>query len=198
MKKTTLTALACVGAVALAGSLGAAPAQADTLGDQIARYGNSPELTPIKMSPVGGLAADAALLDPSVPIIVLGARLNPDCSAPAVLNSRVATARVLAAKHPLNPVVVTGGATQPGCQTEAEYMRDTLTRSGVKNRVVVDNTAMSTVGNAAGTAHRAGSVAGVGRAGVVVTSQAHMPRALNTYTAANNSALWLAVPAPVN
>lgn len=172
---------------------------ASELGDTIARVGNNPAWTPVKASPIGRLAANAVLLDPRVPIIVLGARLNPDCTAPAVLNSRTDTARALALAHPLNPVVVTGGVTQPGCQAEAEYMRDRLAAGGISpSRIVIDTSAYSTVGNAAGTAHTAGDVAGVGRAGVIVTSGAHAPRAVDTFTAENDTALWLTVTAPVD
>lgn len=160
---------------------------------------NSSLATPVVVSPVGRAAAETALLDPQVPIIVLGARLNPDCSAPAVLTSRLETARSLALRHPLNPVVVTGGRTQPGCQTEAEYMRDALASMGVwKRRITMETNSDSTVENAAGTAYLAGSGARGVRAAVIVTSPTHTPRARDTYAAADNSALWLAVPSTVN
>lgn len=160
---------------------------------------NSSLATPVVVSPVGRAAAETALLDPQVPIIVLGARLNPDCSALAVLTSRLETARSLALRHPLNPVVVTGGRTQPGCQTEAEYMRDALASMGVwKRRITMETNSDSTVENAAGTAYLAGSGARGVRAAVIVTSPTHTPRARDTYAAADNSALWLAVPSTVN
>ena len=160
---------------------------------------NSSLATPVVVSPVGRAAAETALLDPQVPIIVLGARLNPDCSAPAVLTSRLETARSLALRHPLNPVVVTGGRTRPGCQTEAEYMRDALASMGVwKRRITMETNSDSTVENAAGTAYLAGSGARGVRAAVIVTSPTHTPRARDTYAAADNSALWLAVPSTVN
>ena len=160
---------------------------------------NSSLATPVVVSPVGRAAAETALLDPQVPLIVLGARLNPDCSAPAVLTSRLETARSLALRHPLNPVVVTGGRTQPGCQTEAEYMRDALASMGVwKRRITMETNSDSTVENAAGTAYLAGSGARGVRAAVIVTSPTHTPRARDTYAAADNSALWLAVPSTVN
>ncbi|OFR59067.1 transporter [Corynebacterium sp. HMSC065H09] len=160
---------------------------------------NSSLATPVVVSPVGRAAAETALLDPQVPIIVLGARLNPDCSAPAVLTSRLETARSLALRHPLNPVVVTGGRTRPGCQTEAEYMRDALASMGVwKRRITMEANSDSTVENAAGTAYLAGSGARGVRAAVIVTSPTHTPRARDTYAAADNSALWLAVPSTVN
>ena len=160
---------------------------------------NSSLATPVVVSPVGRAAAETALLDPQVPIIVLGARLNPDCSAPAVLTSRLETARSLALRHPLNPVVVTGGRTRPGCQTEAEYMRDALASMGVwKRRITMETNSDSTVENAAGTAYLAGSGARGVRAAVIVTSPTHTPRARDTYAAADNSALWLVVPSTVN
>lgn len=161
---------------------------------------NSSLATPVVVSPVGRAAAETALLDPQVPIIVLGARLNPDCSAPAVLTSRLETARSLALRHPLNPVVVvTGGRTQPGCQTEAEYMRDALASMGVwKRRITMETNSDSTVENAAGTAYLAESGTSGVRAAVIVTSPTHTPRARDTYSAADGSALWLAVPSTVN
>lgn len=194
----TKTMRALAGAV-LALGLSATTAQASEPGDTIARIGNDPALTPAKTSPIGFAAANAALLDPRVPIIVLGARLNPDCTAPAVLDSRTDTALGLALAHPLNRVVVTGGATQPGCQTEADYMKARLVARGVDPaRIVTDTSAYSTVGNAAGTAHTAGDAFGVTRAGVIVTSGAHAPRATNTFAATDSTALWLVVPAPVD
>lgn len=160
---------------------------------------NSSLVTPVVVSPVGRAAAETALLDPQVPIIVLGARLNPDCSAPAVLTSRLETARSLALRHPLNPVIVTGGRTQPDCQTEAEYMRDALASMGVwKRRITMETNSDSTVENAAGTAYLAESGTSGVRAAVIVTSPTHTPRARDTYSAADDSALWLAVPSTVN
>lgn len=197
MKMVKFKGLALAG-VAMAGmvaGVGMPAAQADT----IASAGNDVRLTPLKVSPVGTVAAHAALVDPHVPIIVLGARLNGDCRAPGVLDSRLQAALGLALSHPMNPVIVSGGATQAGCPTEAEYMKSWLSKRGVNpSRIVADNTAMSTVGNAANTAHRAGSLAGVTRAGVIVLSPNHLPRALGNFSSANGNALWLAVPSTVN
>ncbi|MDO5029873.1 MAG: YdcF family protein [Corynebacterium sp.] len=176
-----------------------AVANANPVSAGVTKAFNNSAVTPLVVSPVGRAAAEAALLDPQVPIIVLGARLNPDCSAPAVLKSRVATARSLALRHPLNPIIVSGGRTQPGCQTEAEYMRDALVSMGVsKRRITMETNSDSTVGNAVGTAHFASSTTGIARAGVIVTSPRHTSRARNTYSATDNTALWLAVPSTVN
>lgn len=194
-----LAAGAVLGAGTGAGVGAGAVANANPVGDDVARVLNNSIVTPLVVSQVGRTAAEAALFDPQVPIIVLGARLNSDCSAPAVLDSRVETARALALRHPLNPVIVTGGRTQPGCQAEAEYMRDALVSGGVaKQRITVETNSYSTVGNAAGTAHFASSMTGIARAGVIVSSPTHLPRARDTYSAADSSALWLAVPSAVN
>ncbi|AWB83915.1 YdcF family protein [Corynebacterium liangguodongii] len=176
----------------------ASPAHAGGVEDAFNQMSSS-IVTGLKMSPLGLAAAHAALLDPHVPIIVLGARLDPGCSAPAVLDDRLATATVLAHLHPANPVVVTGGYTQPGCQAEGEYMRDKLVSSWVNpSRIIVDTTAGSTVGNAQATARYAGSVAGIAQAGVLVTSPNHAPRAMDTFADVEKSALWLVVPSTVN
>lgn len=194
---TGASVVLAAGAVLGAGT--GAVANANPVGDDVVRVLNNSIVTPLVVSQVGRTAAEAALFDPQVPIIVLGARLNSDCSAPAVLDSRVETARALALRHPLNPIIVTGGHTQPGCQAEAEYMRDALVSGGVsKQRITVETNSYSTVGNAAGTAHFASSTTGVMRAGVIVSSPTHLPRARDTYSAAEGSALWLAVPSAVN
>ncbi|WNI12154.1 YdcF family protein [Corynebacterium sp. Z-1] len=186
MRRTIAAALAA----ACVATLAPANAQAAGLNDLA---------TGLKASPLGVAAAHAVLFDSRVPIVVLGARLNPDCSAPAVLDDRLATARGVALLHPANPIVVTGGHTQPGCQTEAEYMRDFLVRTLVDPaRIHVDTTAYSTVGNAQATADSAGSSGNVMPVGVLVTSPNHIPRAIDTYTNASGNALWLAVPSTVN
>ncbi|MGV0423765.1 YdcF family protein [Corynebacterium sanguinis] len=186
MRRTIAAALAA----ACVATLAPANAQAAGLNDLA---------TGLKASPLGVAAAHAVLSDSRVPIVVLGARLNPDCSAPAVLDDRLATARGVALLHPANPIVVTGGHTQPGCQAEAEYMRDFLVRTLVDPaRIHVDTTAYSTVGNAQATADSAGSSGNVMPVGVLVTSPNHIPRAIDTYTNASGNALWLAVPSTVN
>ncbi|EEI17738.1 YdcF family protein [Corynebacterium lipophiloflavum] len=190
MRRTIAVALAA--AMACVATL--APANAQAVGSS-----TSSLLTGLKASPLGVAAAHAVLSDPRVPIVVLGARLNPDCSAPAVLNDRLATARGVALLHPANPIVVTGGHTQPGCQAEAEYMRDFLVGTFVDpSRISMDTSAYSTVGNALATADSAGSSANVMPVGVLVTSPNHIPRAIDTYTDVSDNALWLAVPSRVN
>lgn len=199
MKMVKVKGLALAG-IAMTGMVAGVSASVPTAqANTIASIGNDARLTPLKVSPVGTGVAHAALVDPHVPIIVLGARLNGDCGAPGVLDSRLRTALGLALSHPMNPVIVSGGATQPGCPTEAEYMKSWLSKRGVNpSRIAVDNAAMSTVGNAANTAHRAGSLAGITRAGVIVSSPSHLPRALGNFSSANGNALWLAVPSTVD
>lgn len=189
-----LSVSAVLGTGAVANVANASPIAASAV-----KVANNPVTTPLVVSPVGRAAAEIALLDPQVPIIVLGARLNKDCSAPEVLKSRVATAGSLALRHPLNPVVVSGGRTQPGCQTEAEYMRNALVAMGVAaQRITMEDKSYSTVDNAAGTARFASSMTGSSRAGVIVTSQSHAPRARNTFANTDDTSLWLAVPSAVN
>lgn len=161
---------------------------------------NSEMLTPLKMSPVGRAATDAALYsNPDMPIIVLGARLDENCQPYDVLKDRVATARVIALMHPQNPVIVTGGVTQPGCKSEAQAMKEMLVNSGVNNRIIMDEAADSTYGNAQNTAHYARLIGGTSQnAAVLVTSPNHMPRAIDTYAKNNNSAVWLAAVSTVN
>lgn len=74
VKGLVLAGIAMTGMVAGA-SASAPTAQANT----IASIGNDARLAPLKVSPVGTGVAHAALVDPHVPIIVLGARLNVDC-----------------------------------------------------------------------------------------------------------------------
>lgn len=198
MKKQISTLAAAVAATAV---LALTPAQAAGISpnEVLLDYGNLPAASQFKATLVGRAAADVALLDPRVPIIVLGARLNPDCSAPAVLTDRLATARVLAAVHPANPVIVTGGHTQAGCPSEATHMRDVLAATGVApGRISVEEGSFSTVGNALETAHYAAPAGNGPRVGVIVTSPSHVPRAVDTYVATDSAALWLAVSSQVD
>lgn len=112
------------------------------------------------------------------PIVVLGAQLNADCSAPGVLSSRVDRAAGFVRVHPLNPVVVTGGATRDGCVTEAQAMAAQLRGHGVVNPIVLENSAGSTVQNASNVAAMRPE-----RHMVLVTSQDHLPRASQNFAA---------------
>lgn len=129
--------------------------------------------------PVRPLASHAVLAnDPSVPIVVLGARLNEDCNPPQVLADRLDGAAELANIHRGNPIVVTGGATQPDCPSEAQAMETGLRMRGVTNQIVVEEKSGSTVENAANTSDY---IKGNGGVAVIVTSDPHYSRALTNF-----------------
>lgn len=116
--------------------------------------------------------------DRRVPIVVLGARLNEDCKTPKVLDDRLNGAAELARIHRGNPVVVTGGTTQPDCPSEAKAMEKGLRLRGVSNPIVVEEKSGSTLDNVANTSDYIHSNGGVA---VIVTSDPHYSRALSNY-----------------
>ncbi|MBF4553223.1 YdcF family protein [Corynebacterium suicordis] len=110
------------------------------------------------------------------PIVILGARLNPDCSTPGVLQQRLDRAAAFSRIHPETPVYVTGGRTQPSCPiTEAAAMELGLRARLVPNAIYREDAAGSTVQNAAFVSRMIGDRA------VIVTSQDHLPRALRNF-----------------
>lgn len=120
-------------------------------------------------------SAAVTLPDPTgvIPTVtILGARLNDNCTPPAVLNARLDTAADYLRSHPLTRVITTGGRTNTHCPfTEAQVMSAGLVTRGVITPSDNENTAVSTVGNARGVA-----AMGVTNT-VLVTSASHMPRA---------------------
>ena len=110
------------------------------------------------------------------PIVVRGARLNPDCVPPAVLNKRLDRAAAFVRLHPANRVVVTGGKTQGGCPTESQSMEAMLRARLVFNPIIRDEWSGNTVQNAQ-------AVAGLipDKQVVLVTSQDHLPRAMGNF-----------------
>lgn len=145
----------------------------------------------IRLSPAGIAAAHAALIAPTSYIVTLGARLDPGCTNPGVLNERIEKTAQLAHLFPLNPILVSGGLTQPGCKTEAQAMRDGLVARGIPSiRIILDNSAGSTVGNAQAAARMVASYGGA-----VVTSSDHLPRAIDTFDAYAPNKIWLGIPA---
>lgn len=130
--------------------------------------------------PVVSKAASQAVLsrDAGIPVVVLGARLDEDCTPPQVLDDRLDAAAELAEAHLLNPVVVTGGATQPDCPTEAQAMDAGLRARGVPNQVIEENKAGSTLENVTNTADTINERGGLA---VVVTSTPHNVRALQNF-----------------
>lgn len=128
---------------------------------------------------VSPVAAQAVLLrDARVPIVVLGARLDEDCSRPQVLDDRLDAATELARTHLLNPVIVTGGATRTDCPSEAAAMESGLRDRGVTNRVLIEDESDSTVANAQNTK---AMISDRGGLAVVVTSSPHNVRALQNF-----------------
>lgn len=128
---------------------------------------------------VSPLAAQAVLLrDAQVPVVVLGARLNEDCSRPQVLEDRLDAAAELAGRHLLNDVIVTGGETQEDCPTEAASMQQGLRDRGVPNRVIEEDRSGSTLANVENTK---AMITDRGGLAVVVTSAPHNIRALQNF-----------------
>ena len=109
----------------------------------------------------------------NVPIVVLGARLQPNCTPPKVLNERLDAAANFARLHPTNTIIVSGGATQAGCPTEAQAMEVGLRARLIPNPIVRDDHAFSTVENARNVA----ALAPGQHQMVLITSDYHLPRA---------------------
>lgn len=152
-----------------------------------------PSLNPtdVRVSSIGQTGAHIALVAPTTWIVSLGARVNPDCSNPGVLEERLNKTAQIAHQFPVNPILVSGGYTQPGCQSEATSMFNGLVARGVAPwRIVKDETAGSTIGNAQAAAKIAAPYGGV-----LITSSDHMYRALNTFDSYAPHKLWLGISA---
>lgn len=173
MTKRHLLTLLAAGAGSIAASI--APAQA----------------APIHLPPLPPLSpAHAAAANPSTPIVVLGARLNDNCTPPAVLNSRLDTAANFSRIHPFNPIIVTGGHTQKSCPSEAQAMELGLRARLLPNPIIRDDRAMSTIENAANTARlKPGN-----KDMVIVTSGDHCGRATRDFAAQGVHATCVAAP----
>ncbi|MGO1949874.1 MAG: YdcF family protein [Mycobacteriaceae bacterium] len=162
--------LAGTGSAAAAPALPDLPATKDLLNDNRTIVDHELVRTP---------ATHAVLArDASAPIVVLGARLQEDCAPPGILDDRLNGAATLANIHRANPIVVTGGVTQPDCPSEGQAMETGLRARGVTNPVIVEDKAGSTVENAANTSE---FIDGNGGAAVIVTSDPHYIRALDNY-----------------
>ena len=116
-------------------------------------------------------------------IVVLGARMNPNGSPPAILKDRLDRAAQLARSHPLNRVIVTGGNSWWLPISEASFMHFQLFLRGVPPWQVIDeHRAMSTVQNADNVV---GMLSGMRASGaVIVTNGFHMQRAMNDFAVA--------------
>lgn len=110
------------------------------------------------------------------PIVILGARLNPDCTPPAVLQQRLDRAAAFSRIHPETPVYVTGGKTQQSCPlSEAAVMEAGLRVRLVPNPIHREDAAGNTLQNASNVARMIGDRA------VVISNQDHLPRALRNF-----------------
>ncbi|MGJ0183499.1 YdcF family protein [Corynebacterium glyciniphilum] len=114
----------------------------------------------------------------TAPVVILGAQLQEDCSAPQVLTDRLHAAATLLAEHPENPVIVTGGQTREDCPSEAAVMKDALTDMGVDNEIILEEEAGNTLQNVKYTAE---TITERGGTAIVVTSDPHYLRALKNY-----------------
>lgn len=114
----------------------------------------------------------------TAPVVVLGAQLQEDCSAPQVLTDRLHAAAELLAEHPENPVIVTGGQTREDCPSEAAAMKDALAEMGVGNEIILEEEAGNTLQNVKYTAEM---IRERGGTAIVVTSDPHYLRALKNY-----------------
>ena len=152
-----------------------------------------PSLNPtdVRVSQIGQTGSQIALVAPTTWTVSLGARVNPDCSNPGVLEERLNKTAQIAHQFPVNPILVSGGYTQPGCQSEATSMFNGLVARGIAPwRIVKDETAGSTVGNAQAAAKIAAPYGGV-----IITSPDHIHRALNTFDSYAPHKLWLGISA---
>ncbi|QCQ91440.1 YdcF family protein [Rhodococcus sp. SGAir0479] len=150
------------------------------------------------VSSLGRFAEAHAYLagDPSTRyVVVLGARLDPGGTRPAVLDARLDTAAAIARIHPANKVIVSGGPTQPLPFSEAQSMLVGLVLRGVNPaNIILENASYSTVENARNTT---GILASAGAQGaVLVTSASHIDRALATFQAASGQFRYVPVAAP--
>ena len=127
----------------------------------------------------GNLATAHALASDGVtPVVILGARLDPWCTPPGVLNERMDRAASFLRVHPFNPVIVTGGQTIPGCVSEAAATEAGLRLRGVINPIYQENRSGSTVENARNVANIRPE-----RRMVLVSSADHLPRAKSNFAA---------------
>lgn len=119
---------------------------------------------------------------PGTAIVVLGYGLHPDGTMRPELVDRLRAGYVQALLAPQSPVIVTGGNPRNGV-TEAAAMADWLVRKGLPAyRVHQEPAAATTVQNARLSAHLIHTLGA--REAVVVTSENHIGRAADSFTAA--------------
>ena len=121
-------------------------------------------------------------------VVVLGGALDPVFSAsrgePVLSDAaeRITVTVELARKYPSARIVFSGGTADllPGDATEAQYARDLLTRLGIPaERIELEDRSRNTVENAVFT--KAVASPKPNERWLLVTSAAHMPRAIGTF-----------------
>ena len=141
-------------------------------------------------------------------IIVLGGGLDPERSALyrqyelTESGDRVMAAALLAAHWPTIPVVISGGSGNPLQQQEreADYIGALLRQWGIKrDQLVIENQSHNTAEHPAAIANRLAArlktyVPQPTKSYLLVTSAAHMPRAVGVFRQAG----WSVIPYPVD
>ena len=126
-----------------------------------------------------GVTEDGLPQDDSLAIVVLGYALNWNGTMKPELVDRLETALACAEKYPSALVVVTGGGTalaNPGA-TEGRLMGNWMLEHGLEeNRLIVEDRASNTVGNAENTYNLLASGYPQVDSVVLVTSDYHVPR----------------------
>ena len=139
---------------------------------------NSPDFTHVSEVPQG------LPKDNSMSVVILGFALNDDGTMKEELVGRLQTGLAIAKEYPKSYVVVTGGGTAKNNPnvTEGGLMGEWLLKQGLEpSRLIVENRAQDTVGNAKNTYEvlkiKYPSVKNV----VLVTSDYHVPRGCILY-----------------
>lgn len=86
--------------------------------------------------------------NPAPPIVVLGARVNTDCTPPEILTTRLDKAVKVANSFKQSSIYVTGGKTSKCAKTESRVMKEKLKQQHVTNKIIEENQARTTVENA--------------------------------------------------
>jgi uncharacterized SAM-binding protein YcdF (DUF218 family) len=144
---------------------------------------------------LGGVTASVSQAEPAAAdkdfskpaIVILGYGLKPDGTMRELLRRRVLTGLIVAQFFPQSPVIVTGGNPQNG-KTEAGQMRNMLQLLGFPaNRIIVEDSANSTVQNARFSVPlaKAADTTGI----ILVTSTTHQGRADGDFTDAGGNLL---------
>lgn len=140
------------------------------------------------LAPAAYAQPPAAAKDFSKPaVVILGYGLNPNGSMRTILRQRVLTGLTVAQFFPQSVIIVTGGNPQNG-NTEAGQMRKMLMLLGFPdNRIIVEDSATSTVENARLSVPlaEAADTSGI----IVVTSSTHQGRADGDFVDAGGNVL---------